>query len=178
MQTPAELIHFFRNMKSFIKGGENVDITGEGTEQFPLIISSTGGGGGESLIKQVKVTVTPEQMLDLVDNPVELIPAQGANTCIIMIGGSMFLDFNSVAYDFGSFQNVPILSINGNVVSSLDSNTLNSSVNAVGRMIISSLVSSTNIGFNNPLLLQAPVSATQGDSPVTFIIDYIVHDYS
>lgn len=173
MQTPAELIHFFRNMKSFIKGGENVDITGEGTEQFPLIISSTGGsGGGGSLLKQAKVTVTPEQMLDLENNPVELIPAQGANTCIIMVSGSMFLDFNSVAYNFDTLSR-PRFSINGNMV--LNVPAINSRDNAVTTLANVNLI---DVGFNNPLLLDVFQNATQGDSPVTFTIDYIVHDYS
>lgn len=134
-------------------------------------------GGGESLVKRVKVTVTPAEMLDLANNPVELIPAQGAGTTINILGATAFLDFNSVAYDFSGGLYGVYLQEGNQPYFSLGYTAINSGTD--NYMTFYPNANNSTSGINNSaVVLTHPSNPTQGDSPVTIIIDYTVHDYN
>jgi hypothetical protein len=126
-------------------------------------------------IYKTRVNLTPAQLLDTVANPVELIPAPGAGKIINIIGYSDYLNFNSVSYNFGTSN----LWLKSNTVklfaieidnSSSRYTAINPSQNAAP--IIFSVLA------NAPIMLQADVDATQGNSVVRMIITYTIDDFN
>lgn len=132
-------------------------------------------------VKRIKVTITPAQMLDLVANPVELIPAPGAGRVVNIHSVAVFLDYNSVAYNFSSTPtDRPALTYSSLAASEQIMNLLHVDINSTEDLYFIARPSSTSTfgKVNEGVFLKAGVDATQGNSPVTFILTYTIDDFN
>jgi len=130
---------------------------------------------GSSLYTTKIVELTPAQMLSLNgDGALELIPAPGAGKIIVVSEIFLFVDYNSVPYDFAagvSGQGRIIFNYGTTIVFSLIN--FSSLLNASSDLYFSAstdIYAEANKPFN--LLAHSGVEVTQGDSPVKFSIVY------
>ncbi len=158
---------------------EGVDETiGNPTSTFTVgaIANLVSQNSGSSLYTTKVVELTPTQMLSLNGGgALELIPAPGAGKIIFVSEIFLFLDYNSVPYDFyaGASGQGRIIFTYGTteVFSPYDFRGL---LNSSSDLYIGPSTSSTSAEANKPfnLLGTSALEVTQGDSPLKFSIVY------
>ena len=133
-----------------------------------------------NLVQNTKVTLTPEQILDLHNTPVELIPAPGVDKFLVVFSIYVYLDFNTTPY---AASNSGIINFRYG-----DFNTVMSG----GLAGVSQMLEKTKDTFQGGQLptirnedawlpnenIQAFCSSaiTNGDSPINVYISYIIKD--
>lgn len=132
------------------------------------IIETVGGTD----LKQTTITLSPAQMLTFNGGgEVEILPAPGANKMYASVEAMMFVDFNSVAYDFaGALGQVVEWKQGASTGFSLNFGTLNSGADALQEFKSINTTASFNSSIS--IISDAGVTVTQGDSPVKFSIIY------
>lgn len=125
----------------------------------------------KGIIKK-SITVSAAQMLDLVANPVELIPAAGAGKAINLLSASFFVDYNTTPYDFNMMVNMRIEQPSSSGYFEAATFPFNESADSYGSFI----KTGNGLSVNDPLLLKIINDGSQGDSPVTFKLTYTI-DY-
>lgn len=130
--------------------------------------------GGVASVKTTEVVITPAQMLNIHNEPIVLIPAQGENTVIKILGVISYINFNTTYYAGTSF-----LYIHGTeLMTSSDVFKLtgfNSSVTSFKNE--TTVTNNALVLPNNNVLLSSKGSVlTQGDSVYTLLITYAVHN--
>lgn len=127
-----------------------------------------------SLVTSTTVTLTSSQILALHGTPITLIPAQGANTIIVVTGIAAFLRFNSAAY-VGT-NNLEFRYTNGSgakVTADMSSTFLNSSSNAYD--LAPAVSTELTPVANSSIVVSVPTAnPTTGNSQITFTIHYYV----
>jgi hypothetical protein len=161
--------------RTYVEGVD--EFTGNPTSVFTVgaIADLVEQDSGSSLYTTKTVELTPAQMLSLNgDGALELIPAPGAGKIIFVSEIFLFVDYNSVPYDFAAGA-----SNQGRIIFTYGTTTLYSPNDFVYLLNSSSdsyFSASTNIfaEANKPfnLLAHSGVEVTQGDSPVKISIVY------
>src|SRR6266478_1201801 len=64
-------------------------------------LAKAGDIAGLGAIHQVKVGLSPAQLVTLFSNPVTIVPAPGPGRCVFVLACAYFLKFASVAYALG-----------------------------------------------------------------------------
>ena len=161
--------------RTYVEGVD--EFTGNPTSVFTVgaIADLVAQDSGSSLYTTKTVELTPAQMLSLNgDGALELIPAPGAGKIIFVSEIFLFVDYNSVPYDFNSGA-----SNQGRIIFAYGTTTGYSPSDFVSLLNASSdlyFSASTNVyaEANKPfnLLAHSGVEVTQGDSPVKISIVY------
>ena len=116
------------------------------------------------------VTLTPSQMSNLHITPIDIVPAQGANTVIDVVGYVADLQFNSIAYSGGG-SGIDI----GNSSSTVQANIDNGFLTQSTQSTFKEMSSSSTILKNTALTLMNNGAAfTSGDSNVVVSVYYRV----
>jgi|TARA_Y100000015_G_C2381698_1_gene85335 hypothetical protein len=165
------------NGQKFHTVSSTVDTTDRGSSELQSqrevytmqdVIDTVGGTD----LKQTTVTLSAAQMLTFNGGgEVEILPAPGANKMYASVEAMMFVDFNSVVYDFaGALGQVVQWKQGASTGFSLNFGVLNSGADAL--QDFKSI--NTTASFNSSISIQstAGVTVTQGDSPVKFSIIY------
>jgi hypothetical protein len=162
-------------VQTYVEGDDST--IGNNTKTFTIndISNLATQNPGSSLYTTRTVELTPAQMLSLNGNgALELIPAPGAGKIIFVSEIFLFLDYNSVPYDFddGAPGQGRIIFTYGTAIE-YSPNDFVSMLNASSDLYFSA---STNIyaEANKPfnLLAHSGVEVTQGDSPVKINVTY------
>jgi hypothetical protein len=161
--------------RTYVEGVD--EFTGNPTSVFTVgaIADLVEQDSGSSLYTTKTVELTPAQMLSLNgDGALELIPAPGAGKIIVVSEIFLFVDYNSVPYDFAagvSGQGKINFTYGTTIVfSPLNFSSLLNSSSDLYFSASTSIYAEANKPFN--LLAHSGVEVTQGDSPVKFSIVY------
>jgi hypothetical protein len=161
--------------RTYVEGVD--EFTGNPTSVFTVgaIADLVEQDSGSSLYTTKTVELTPAQMLSLNgDGALELIPAPGAGKIIVVSEIFLFVDYNSVPYDFAAGvagQGRIIFNYGTTIVFSLIN--FSSLLNASSDLYFSAstdIYAEANKPFN--LLAHSGVIVTQGDSPVKINVVY------
>jgi hypothetical protein len=128
-------------------------------------------------IKELKLTLTPAIMLDLVANPAAILPAAGVGIVQKLLTVSGFVDFNSIAYDVPADLEIQY-ETSGVVINVIVFADLNSAV-AQPFDIDKSAASGGPLSDNEAVIMTATgANATVGDSDIKLVILYAEQDFN
>lgn len=144
----------------------------------------------EGIVQNVKVTLTPAQILDLHNTYVELIPAPGVGKFIQVLGIYQYLDFQTTPYITSVTPPPNPTTSQISVMYGDDIANINGSAQLVTTNILSGseswYVATSNFPFlsnaistwkpNKGLYAFCQASNLAGDSPVYIYISYIIKD--
>ena len=122
-----------------------------------------------------EVIITPAQLLDIVANPIEVVPAPGEGKVLEFISAVVILDFNTIAYEPNG-AGIALAYLGGATVGALDWDSLIMqgadrihialAIGELGSIELNKSIVLWAVGGNNPTL---------GDSPLKIRINYRVH---
>jgi len=129
-----------------------------------------------SSVKEVKVTLTPAQLLNLQTTPVVVVPAGGANTVIKILAITGYLNFNTVAYDFTTQLDFKYetsgIEINVGVIADWNAGAIQAfDIDKTGP-------SGGELSINEGIALSTVTNATVGNSDIKLTILYAIQDFS
>lgn len=129
-------------------------------------------------IKEVKITVTPAEMLDLIANPKQMVPAAGAGIVTKIIAITGFVDFNSVPYDFTT--NFEFYYETSGIVINVGTQADVNSAIATPFDIDKTGASGGLLSPNEAVMMrpESGVDATVGDSDVKYVILYAEQNFN
>jgi len=165
------------NFEKKVTFDDSVRITTGATSGYVLTSDTRGiatwQASGSGVIQSATVTLDSADIVSLHSSPVTIVPAQGSNTFIFVIGALYYMQYNSVAYT--TDPTLRIQYADGNVINT-NNNYLSFSSNAIGRKSTSDLnVSGSNISINSALQVTTPTSnPTSGNSTVKITVLYSV----
>ena len=129
-----------------------------------------------------KVTLTSAQILNLHNTPVELIPAAGGSTFIVVLSIYSFLDFNTTPYTGQQGSDIKVRYGDGTIQTNFSTLLSQSSLGA-SQDTFRALSGFFSFTSNPPLQAWLPntnvqvysdAANTNGDSPITFYVTYMI----
>jgi hypothetical protein len=120
------------------------------------------------------ISVSALDLADIANTPKSLIAAQGANTVIRVIGGSVTLFFGTVAYDVDNPQ-IKYATSGASAITGGAADEVNAAEDSYNPDIVSAgnsipFASAVNLG----VVLTADLNPTVGDGTARIILEYIV----
>ena len=126
------------------------------------------------------VTITTGQLLALHATPKELVAAPGANKAIVLVGATLMLDFNSVAYDgVAAGEDLEIRYTNGagQLVATIETDPfLTSAADAVRYVYPASTAAITPVANAALVMNLASAEIATGNSPLKVKVEYKIID--
>tara|TARA_R100001440_G_scaffold7617_1_gene14923 strand:- start:566 stop:1567 length:1002 start_codon:yes stop_codon:yes gene_type:complete len=133
-------------------------------------------------VQSKKVTLTSAQILNLHNTPVELIPAAGGSTFIVVLSIYSFLDFNTTPYTGQQGSDIKVRYGDGTIQTNFSTLLSQSSLGA-SQDTFRALSGFFSFTSNPPLQAWLPntnvqvysdAANTNGDSPITFYVTYMI----
>lgn len=175
LKTQVEAIDIPDGSETIVQGAGDIDVTGSGTVGNPYIVAYD-AAIQIPVIRFVKVSLTPAEVLALGTTPIVAVPAPGVGKAIEVFTAAARLIFNSVIYDGGGDFDVACLSAGlSQSQYRYDPSFLLANSNRFSILQRKVSGATPQIIENDPLVIRS-LDGTVGDSPVDVYITYRIID--